>query len=51
MGGLHGHLKNRARESCAKPQNSAAIAKSPWLGHIKAMSCVPFRAINMGPFS
>jgi hypothetical protein len=35
MGGLCGVLKNRARESRAKPQISAVIAKSPWLGHIK----------------
>ena len=33
-----------ARESRARPQNSAAIAKSPWLGHIKPVSCARFRA-------
>jgi hypothetical protein len=27
MGGLHGHLKNRARETCAKPQKFSRDCK------------------------
>jgi hypothetical protein len=48
MGGLRGVLKNRARERRGKPQNSAAIAKSPWLSHIKPIRYALFRAKNTG---